>query len=611
MSIFHFNIAAIVNLIVVFLSLRNKNIKSKSARVYYLLILVSFIATISNLLSTIVINFENANIIFIRICQAIFICFFNLTYLVYFSYILSLDQKKSNKKLNVGIILFCLAVVFISALGIGNQSIISIDFGGKLINGIGMYTLYGLAILYCIIIFIYTVIRRNALKTTNIIPVIFYIILHISSILLEFYNELVRGVNINILSFSNSIALLIIYISIENPKSYLDVQTNALNSKTFYDDVDSMIIRNNKLEMVSLYFKDLKFLVEKVGYTIYEEIQKEITEVLKKHAKKIYYVSDNQYVMMGNIKNTKLIKKDGLELLDGKITVNPIVTDIVYGKNFKTREELVKLLSIVKDNNTKDAITRIKRELEVEDYLRKAIEEKSFVVYFQPIYSIKDGKYKSAEVLVRMPNNEAYPDEFIPLAEKLGLINKVDEIIMEKAFEIIRNNDLDKNLKRLEINLSPVECLSKDLSKRVIKLLDKFKISHKFLNLELLETAEILENEIFKNNIKLLKEKGVGFSLDDFGTGYSNIVNVTNYPFNIIKIDKSILYNSFEREKSKKLFINLTELIFNLGYDIIIEGVETEEQYNLCKGLGINNIQGYYFSKPLNSEDFVKTIKGE
>lgn len=611
MPLLHYNIAAIALFLVILLSLRNKNIKASSARIFILLILIGFLASFFNLASSIIINFKDIPLIAIRITHAFYIGLFNLSYILYFYYIIALDKKNKNIILHFVLLILAALVVLVCAIGVYNENIIRIDLGGKIINGIGIYSLYIVATVYCALMLIFIFVRLKEIRLKNTLPVVFYIIIHFVSIILEIYYMEKRGENINILNFSNAIAMLIIYVSLENPKSYIDNQTNALNSTTFYDELEYLIHFKKSFELTSVYFADLKFLLEKIGYENYSNIQKEIASSLrKKYSKKIYYISDNQYVLI-NSYQTNNLKHEGIELSEYELNLRPKVVSFSYPKNIKTKEEIIKLLALTKDNISNDAFNKVQREIVVEELLRKCIQEKSFIVNFQPIYNVAKQGFKSAEVLVRMPENKAFPDEFIPLAEKLGLINKVDEIIMEKAFKFIRQNDLDKVLDRIEINLSPVECLNKNLCKRVLKLLDKYSIRPSFLNLEVLETAEILENEVFINNIEGLRGKGVGFSLDDFGTGYSNIINMTNYPYNIIKMDKSILYNSYKSNKAKTLFMNLTKLIFSMGYDIIIEGVETEEQFNLVKSLNINLIQGYYFSKPLSMDDFLKKLKGE
>lgn len=611
MPLLHYNIAAIILFLVILLSLRNKNIKTSSARIFIILISIGFLASFFNLASSIIINFKNISLVAIRITHAFYIGLFNLTYILYFYYIIALDKKNKNKFLHFVLLFFTAAVILVCAIGVYNENIIRIDLGGKIINGIGIYSLYIVASIYCAIMLIFILVRLKQIRFKNALPVIFYIIIHLVSIILEIYYMEKRGENINILNFSNAISMLIIYISLENPKSYIDNQTNALNTTTFYDELEYLIHFKKKFEVTSIYFSDLKFLLEKIGYENYSNIQKEIASILrKKYSKKIYYISDNQYVLI-NSYNTNNLKHEGIELSEYELNLRPKVINFNYPKNIKTKEEIIRLLALTKENISNDAFNKVQREIVVEELLRKCIQDKSFIVNFQPIYNVARHGFKSAEVLVRMPENKAFPDEFIPLAEKLGLINKVDEIIMEKAFKFIRQNDLDKILDRIEINLSPVECLNKNLCKRVLKLLDKYSIRPSFLNLEVLETAEILENEVFINNIEGLRDKGVGFSLDDFGTGYSNIINMANYPYNIIKIDKSILYNSYKSNKAKTLFMNLTKLIFSMGYDIIIEGVETEEQFNLVKSLNINLIQGYFFSRPLSMDDFLKKLKGE
>lgn len=248
---------------------------------------------------------------------------------------------------------------------------------------------------------------------------------------------------------------------------------------------------------------------------------------------------------------------------------------------------------------------------ELNRIIDKAIVDRSFMVYYQPIYSTAEKRFVSAEALIRLKDEKhgfIRPDIFIVAAERSGAIHKIGEFVLEEVSRFIAGDEYKKlGLEYIEVNLSTVQCMSPDLSGKILKITDKFGISPDKINLEITETAEDYARNITAENIEKLHKAGFTFSLDDYGTGYSNIDRIASLPLAIVKLDKSFV--DFESDsRIWTVICNTVKMLRALDIHIVVEGIETKDVLDKFTELGCDYIQGYYFSKPLPQDEFVRFI---
>ena len=255
----------------------------------------------------------------------------------------------------------------------------------------------------------------------------------------------------------------------------------------------------------------------------------------------------------------------------------------------------------------------LKRQSEVDKAIHRAIKNKSFEVYYQPIWENETNSIVSCEALCRLKDSELgqiSPAEFIPIAESTGSIIALGDIVIEKVCNDICNlRFMDLGIKYVEINLSLYQLRNKELADRIMDYLNKYNIPSSMINLEITESRDFLETSGVKNFMAYLMERGFTFSLDDYGTAYSNLTNVMSIEYKNIKIDSSILWKSVDDTNTRQLLELTIKTFRNLGNSIIQEGVETKEQLDMVIAAGANLIQGYYFSKPLPPLEFVKFVE--
>lgn len=249
----------------------------------------------------------------------------------------------------------------------------------------------------------------------------------------------------------------------------------------------------------------------------------------------------------------------------------------------------------------------------IEQMVMDAMQEDRVEVYYQPIYSTQKNRFTSAEALVRIRDNEGnviQPDSFIEVAERTGLIRRLGEIVFEKVCRFLHEkNPMQYGIEYIEVNLSIIQCGYEYLAASYKRIMKKYGIPAEVINLEITETASLNEKRTLLENMKELREYGVSFSLDDFGTGQSNLNYIVDMPVDIVKFDKNMIQAYFENAKAKYVMEAAMHMIHGLDLKIVSEGIETEEQYAIMEQLGINYIQGYYFSRPLPEEEFLSFIK--
>lgn len=258
-----------------------------------------------------------------------------------------------------------------------------------------------------------------------------------------------------------------------------------------------------------------------------------------------------------------------------------------------------------------DGLSRI----EIESALRTAFENRQFYLNYQPKVSASDGKIIGAEALVRLKPVEGQfigPDVFIPIAEEIGLIEPLGAWVLEMAcrdtVRLINNGFSDINI---AVNLSPWQFRNVNLPEQVRNIIESTGIPPANLNLEITESMAIDNVNDSIKAMNSLTEIGLSLSIDDFGTGYSSLSYLSQFPVDILKIDKAFVDGIPEDSKRTGVVLAILSLAKNLGMKTVAEGVETIEHSNFLKKHGCTQFQGYYYHKPLLLEDFEEVLGKE
>ncbi len=250
--------------------------------------------------------------------------------------------------------------------------------------------------------------------------------------------------------------------------------------------------------------------------------------------------------------------------------------------------------------------------LDLEQNMRRATLNScnEFEVYYQPIMQVgpNENTCCGAEALVRWNSTELGfipPNDFIPLAEYLGLINPIGEHVLYEAVKRCKYwNDCGYPNYKINVNISVIQLLQPDFVAKVKTVLDKTHINPKNVTLEVTESLAINDMNRMKNVLGKLKALGVRVALDDFGTGYSSLNHIRQMPIDVIKIDRCFVENLSEDEFAEAFVKMVSELAKTIGVAVCVEGVEQRKQLEVLSGMNVKMVQGYYYGKPMPAKEF-------
>jgi len=249
----------------------------------------------------------------------------------------------------------------------------------------------------------------------------------------------------------------------------------------------------------------------------------------------------------------------------------------------------------------------VAKRLELERELGSAFGNNEMELFYQPQIEASTDDVISAEALIRWNHPRLgliFPDTFIPIAEQSSLIEKLGDWVMEAACKQIRTWSDQGHTLRLAINISGREFQSGDLSSKLKKMLQKYHIPAKLLELEITESMLLENHERLAEDLNLIRKMGVTVAIDDFGSGYSSLNYLKNLPVDILKIDRVFVENIQSDKSGQAVVRGVIALAKSLEMKTVVEGVEYEDQIQILKDLGCDYLQGYVYSKALPAQQF-------
>jgi len=263
---------------------------------------------------------------------------------------------------------------------------------------------------------------------------------------------------------------------------------------------------------------------------------------------------------------------------------------------------------------TTEIMNKIERERKLMHTFPTALKQHEFLVYYQPKVSLADNIMCGCEALARWKRDGVLvpPSEFIPIFERDGSICALDFYILDCVCRDIREW-LEQGLEpvTVSVNFSKTHLHNPSISDDIMAIINKYAIDTRYIEIELTEMSDFKDYEAFKTLVNNMKENGVMTSIDDFGTGYSSLNLLTDFMFDVVKLDKSFLDNMARSGSGTDEIVvrNIVKMIKELGMKAIAEGVETVEQASFLKDIDCTMVQGFLFDKPLSKEEFQNRLK--
>jgi EAL domain-containing protein (putative c-di-GMP-specific phosphodiesterase class I) len=427
------------------------------------------------------------------------------------------------------------------------------------------------------------------------------------------------------------LATLIMYIALENQSIYLEPRTETFLYSSFHHVIHDRLITNRKSWLCAIVIHNYLEMRQVYSGKTIDLAFSQIGDFLNKTFPKLtpFYAQSGKFVLLGpQNTNVNYVQSTIMERFAQPWNVmnTSVYFDVIYcetdptlqfGKTDEAVESMHYLLQQAEKSNVLDHIllddsmkNKIAREFSVRKALNKAIENNQIKVFFQPIISTATRKPIAAEALARIENEELGlipPGEFIHIAIHDGTIIDLGDQILDKVCKFISENDLDRlGLQFINVNLSPLQCLNRNLPDNFRKIINNWNVSPNKIRLEITEEA-LIEEAVLKKQMTDLINVGFSFVLDDYGSGYANQFQLREFPFKGLKLDARIVWAHFN--KPDKLLPNMVATMSKLGVLITAEGVETKEMSDALCEMGCNYLQGYYYSKPVPADKFLDYIR--
>jgi EAL domain-containing protein (putative c-di-GMP-specific phosphodiesterase class I)/GGDEF domain-containing protein len=441
---------------------------------------------------------------------------------------------------------------------------------------------------------------------------------------------------IPISNFANALVFMVVLHTLQNSRDYTNYKLSLFDDTAFYLQIDNYIRANKSFYVLCFDLEGVGFLEQTMG----PEARTELLEHFGRECKEnldgmLFYLGGTRFAYIFDSTRREAIEKYAEWLnwrvmtpyrVKGiKVTLNIRIAVAEYGNEINDREIFINSLRYALREAKNKASQEIvwasdkmiesyQRYTDIVHVLKKQIVEKSFMVFYQPIYSAATRRFSAAEALIRLYDEKmgfVPPDEFIPIAESNGLIIEIGEIVFRKVCDFLSHEGSELGIDYIEVNLSMLQCMQEDLHKTLIEIMDEYGISYDKIDFEITETFSLTDQNVLIKNMNALISAGSSFAMDDYGTGFSNTEYLIKYPFKLVKLDKIFIWDAMKDDKAMKILEHTVAMIKSLDIQIVAEGVETKEQAGLLIDMGCDFLQGFLYSKPLQKELYIQFLKND
>lgn len=607
-------------------SRKGSHLPTLKNRIFQGCLLVTAGAILTNILSTVMIY--RSDIFPLWMTWFVTTVYYILTPLMgfaYFLYTISViytEKKELRKVIGIGMVPALLYTMLVLANPFTRELFdISMDQG--YVRGPWVASTYIIFYAYCAASIVATAANKKRIDSNIYRILAAFPILAVLVIIVQ-----QRYPNVILSGSAATCALLIIYLHLQNKQISMDYLTNVPNRKELLNMLGLMLKKAPEKEFVLLVvsLRDFRQINNTCGQQKGDEFLKQVCDFLYETGPKdhIYRFSGDEFAVLFTQQNEAEITKCVLDIKqrmekpwqigDYRFLLSVVMGIIWHSGEGETLEEIISAVEYAvfraKSGKCgeicycdKEMLEGLQRRRNIIMILKEKIADRSFEMYYQPIYSVADGAFSYAESLMRIPNSPMgpiYPSEFIPIAEETGLIIDITYIMLEKVCRFI-NRLLEKGIpiQSIHVNFSAIQFSQTDLKEKVLEIIRENQTPMSAIKIEFTESTLAENTQVVSKFAVEMEKHGIKMGLDDFGTGYSNIASVINIPFGTVKLDKSLVWVSEKNKKSALAVKNLSHTFQELGMTVVAEGVETEEQRKLVVDFGIDQIQGFYYAKPM------------
>ena len=427
----------------------------------------------------------------------------------------------------------------------------------------------------------------------------------------------------------SSLANLILFICFQSSRIGQDALTGLPNRHTFFQEMEARRRKPQYFHLILFYLEDMEMINRKFGIKEGDALLYMVGRYLEEYAPhyRAFRCSSTSFLLYGSFPDYPEHTKQVAQALRNRFEkpweaagitsrINVSVAHMICNSSESDDSYLISQLEYAlaraREAGGGSVVffdSRLKEQFERSQYVltqvRQALEEESFQIFLQPIYSLKEKIFTSGEVLLRLNDKAGHaisPGEFIPLAEKTGLIDEISWLVLKKVCHFLAG-DPELPLQTISVNMTAQQLNDPAFSRKIHSCLNQYGISPERLRIEITERTITENPPLVRSVMTQMAEEGLQFYLDDFGIGYSNLAGMMALPFETVKLDSSLLQNIAQNEKTFQVVKLLVDLLHHAGFIVVAEGLETGEQVEKAEEIGFDRIQGFYFAQPMPVEE--------
>ncbi len=508
-------------------------------------------------------------------------------------------------------------------------ALFSVSYSGVYAYGPYNRLMYVYSLFCMAVTVIMTLLHRKEFTKKQIVIIFELVFITMICVLIQmkFRNIAITGVAI-------ALIITVLLFTLHNPYSCTDNLTGLYDMQFFRDYIRHEASKEKHYHIISIYFSNMNYINSALGAERCEELLINTADRLRavSSSEYVFRLDEGRFAVAAStlkdyeyvINDISKYAKESDAHSASEASASMTVCGVIDAERLETSGNIISYIEYLEGVTTAsggfniiqgdtDTMHGFRYNQEIEQFLKTAVEQDLFEINFQPMYSIDDDRFISMEALSRLRHpslGPVPPDVFIQIAERSGDIEEIGCLQFRRVCSFVKENRSKLyGIRNVKVNLSPAEFLTPGHGGVLRSIMDEYGIEPSFFQFEITETAATQYSDNLMQALADFRKAGIGLCMDDFGSGYANLNSVMRIPFSTIKLDRSLLTGSKENEKIRIFYMSIASILSDMGFYVVAEGVETEEELAFIRQCRVNCVQGYYFSKPLGCDEVVSLLE--
>lgn len=624
---------------------KKDSLKEEHTRLYFFLVINVLLSDLFQILFAVYMNKGDSSSLIAAVCFYYIYTLFHVcltSLVIMYTYLITSGNNTAKKRrfqiiasipviLNIIVLIISLSV----NLTIGSDTMFNlfdietIDGKNVFVSGAMQLIILGVSSGFGLIA-IYLIIRYHSHISGRFSPFffIFFLLALSASSLTQYFNP-----TLLIEQFINAIGIVYFLIIIENQDDRYDIVSGLLNYPAFNADLEDSYSKLEKSSVLFIRLENYSYYASSISVSSLHQVRRDIAAfLLEKKIKGLsfYDFANGKFAVIASEASMPDLEDFAKTLSDRFIEPWIISNNEIYfttslvlfsvPKDIASPEDMSLLLNtnLITDTSYRvqlfhgDSIAFIHRQTLIKKAIQETLDKDSISINIQALYNVKTHKIASCEILARINNDElGYigPKDFIPIAEKTGMINRLSERIFEKTCQFLNSISKLDLIKAVSIFVSPIQLLQPGFIEKIKKIAEEYFIPMDTFVFAIKQNTAIEDKRTYDAALEELFRNDLRYSFYDFGVGYYNEEDIYKYKFFGVKLDRSLLRDSFLSDKADIILKYTIQNLQDCGFKVCGQGAENQADADKLIAYGADFIQGYYYGRPMPCEEFVKFAK--